>query len=192
MAAARPVTRGRRAQSSRPSRCHTVVLSFCPSFILSFCQSESLKVLSPAARLSAHDQCQTLYCSTEYADAPTLAQGESWSLVFIRGAAKRRDWSLRPIAVRAPQLLPSKRAFRKKPTHPPRLVQFEIGPRGSSTLSGDRQTIYRLSFFFFCNGRAGSWRTRSRGILGITTDWRSSRREKPTVLIVLQVTDTCG
>ena len=27
---------------------------------------------------------------------------------------------------------------------------------------------------------------------GITTDWRSSRREKPTVLIVLQVTDTCG
>ena len=75
VAAAGPVTRraAAAAQSSRQSRCHChfVVLSFCPSFILSFCQSESLKVLSAAARLSAHDQCQTLSVSYTHLTLPT-------------------------------------------------------------------------------------------------------------------------
>ena len=74
------------------------------------------------ARASARHLTESLLIShfcRRQCQCPSAADGESWSLVFIRGAAKRRDRSLRPIAVRAPQLLPSKRAFRKKPIYRP-------------------------------------------------------------------------
>ena len=47
---------------------------------------------------------------------PSAADGESWSLVFIRGAAKRRERSLRPIAFARRSCFRASGRFEKK-TH---------------------------------------------------------------------------